>query len=711
MASPSDIRAGRAFVEIGTEDDELDSGLARAATKLKAFGAGIDSIGGGLRSAGRFIDDAGAKIRAMGEGVALAGIAIKGGLGYAMNTFATMGSEIETASERTGVAVESLSLLNYAARRTGTDLEAMEKAVRKMQEAVVDAAQGGTAGTKALKAFGLSIKDLNGLRPEEMLGKVADRLDAMPDPTARAAAAMGLFGRAGTKMLPMLQQGSTYLAQLESRYAALGLTISSTDAEAADKLNDTMGDLWDTVKMGVFNIGAALAPEMQDLADEMIRIVAGSVRWVKANKDVFVTLGHMATGVVGVGAALLALGTGVSGVGGAVELFGTIVENSGKIAVVAAAGVGGYFAATSQAGQQAANTLVKVASFISDTFVTLRDDVLSAFGAIRTALNAGDFQAAARVLWASVVLEFDRGLLDVYKAWDYVKRAMLAGWEDLKAVGRSFWVDVKTASLNAWDAMLGGGMKAWSILKEASADAMAFWKRAFAGLGDYIAKMFDNVFLAVFDSLADLLDLIPRRIAPEFSAAAEGVRLYVRKKRAQSDENFAFNESAADATFKGSVAGNAAVGNAERARIDANTDSAKRINDAAASLAKAQIAADAARAKAGIKAANDPYIQKLADAVQAAGEEVDAAVAAAGELAPIDVPGLPQKRKNAQYGLDEAAAQLKTIALGQFGGLGAGQSLSTGNGIDRIVREQQKTNDHLAGLRVDVKQGGITYGP
>jgi hypothetical protein len=208
MASPSDIRAGRAFVEIGTEDDELDSGLARAATKLKAFGAGIDSIGGGLRSAGRFIDDAGAKIRAMGEGVALAGIAIKGGLGYAMNTFATMGSEIETASERTGVAVESLSLLNYAARRTGTDLEAMEKAVRKMQEAVVDAAQGGTAGTKALKAFGLSIKDLNGLRPEEMLGKVADRLDAMPDPTARAAAAMGLFGRAGTKMLPMLQQGS-----------------------------------------------------------------------------------------------------------------------------------------------------------------------------------------------------------------------------------------------------------------------------------------------------------------------------------------------------------------------------------------------------------------------------------------------------------------------------------------------------------------------
>jgi hypothetical protein len=704
MASPSDIRAGRAFVEIGTEDDELDSGLARSAAKLRAFGAGIDTIGGGLRAAGRFIDDVGAKIRAMGEGVALAGIAIKGGLGYALNTFATMGSEVEKASERTGVAVESLSLLSYAARRTGTDAEAMEKSIRKMQVAVADAAKGGKEGTEALAGFGLTIRDLNGLRPEQMLAKVADRLSAIPDPTARAAAAVKLFGRAGTDMLPMLQQGSKYLEQLEGRASALGLTISGTDAEAADKLNDTLGDLWDTVKMGVFNIGAALAPEMQDLADEMLRIVAGAVRWAKENKGVFVTLGHIATGVIGVGAAMVTLGTSM--------------QNVGAILAAVSAGAGAYFVATSKTGQQAMGVLMQsvggAVDFLRDALGTLLDDARETFTGIRAALNAGDFQAAARVLWAAVQLEFARGLLGIAEMWDTIKLAILNGWEDLKAGASKMWVGVQVGAMDAWAAAKEEGAKAWDfiktyilggwgeirlVLKSIVNEFQYLWERAQDQIGLGFAKL--------LDMMAGAASLFAGPVGVALQLKANQVRGALAGNAGVSAANFNARQSAAQAEYASDP--NVKALHDAAAQLKAGSADAGRAATRAWEAAQqALIDAQNEQAKRGNTAAPDPKLKELADAVQAAGEELDAAVAAAQDLPQLNIPDLPARQRDARLGLDEAASQLQTIARGQFGGLGAQGALSGGNGIDRIVREQQSTNRHLQAIR---NQGGATFGP
>jgi hypothetical protein len=46
MPSPGQIRAGRAYVELGV-DDRIAAGLKKAASKLKAFGAGVRNVGVG----------------------------------------------------------------------------------------------------------------------------------------------------------------------------------------------------------------------------------------------------------------------------------------------------------------------------------------------------------------------------------------------------------------------------------------------------------------------------------------------------------------------------------------------------------------------------------------------------------------------------------------------------------------------------------------
>ena len=52
MSNTRGIRAGRAYVEIGTNNTALERGLKRASARLKTFGTGLMSIGLRVGAAG-----------------------------------------------------------------------------------------------------------------------------------------------------------------------------------------------------------------------------------------------------------------------------------------------------------------------------------------------------------------------------------------------------------------------------------------------------------------------------------------------------------------------------------------------------------------------------------------------------------------------------------------------------------------------------------
>ena len=108
MAKSQGIRAGKAFVELGVSD-KLTAGLRRAQKRLSAFGSGLRSIG----------------TRITGFGAALAAP-----LAGSLKVFAAAGDQLDKMSKRTGVSVEALSELGFAAEQSGTNLETFEKGVR-----------------------------------------------------------------------------------------------------------------------------------------------------------------------------------------------------------------------------------------------------------------------------------------------------------------------------------------------------------------------------------------------------------------------------------------------------------------------------------------------------------------------------------------------------------------------------------------------------
>ncbi|MBM4018451.1 MAG: hypothetical protein FJ288_09030 [Planctomycetes bacterium] len=330
------------------------------------------------------------------------------GIGTAMITpllgaakvFSEMGDSLAKMSARTGVSVEALSELAFAAQQSGADMDSLEVGIKRMQRAIVEAATGSKEATETLAALGLTVADLSGLSPEAQLKLIAERISKIENPTVRAAAALQLFGRSGTGLLPLLKGGAAGLEALQEEARRLGLTISTQDAKAAEKFHDTLSALWQTVKRGVFAVGAALAPTLSDLATQVTDLVVRATAWIKANRGLIVSALKLAAAVVAGGAALVALGYAVStlgsiftglgaiigGVGTALSILGAIlgaILSPLGLVITAAAALGAYLLWASGAGG-------KALAWLGERFQDLKAEALTAWQGIADALAAGD---------------------------------------------------------------------------------------------------------------------------------------------------------------------------------------------------------------------------------------------------------------------------------------------------------------------------------
>lgn len=405
MSVAKGIRAGRAFVELATDDSKLQAGLKAAQARLMAFGKGVSAVGAGLFAAG-----------------AAASTAFAG----AAKVFSDQGDAIAKMARRTGLTTEAVSELGYAADLAGTDAATLETGIRKMQIAISDAANGAKPAIETLDRLGLSVSQLAGLTPDAQLEILADRLAAIADPATRAALAQDLFGKSGTQLIPLLQDGSAGLRAMRQEAVALGLSVGGKTAENAEMLNDAIGRLSKTLSAVVFNIGASVGPMLADLADRTAVVVSGVVKWIKENPQLVTTALQVSAAVAGIGATLVVVGGVIVAFGavisGVVSIISAVTAAAGFVVgavgaitlpfVVAAAAIGGLVVMLGAAGvafwhftglaDKVATAVGEVLGDIGNTFSTTIDGVMDA-------LQAGDVQLAVDVFWAGFELAWIRG--------------------------------------------------------------------------------------------------------------------------------------------------------------------------------------------------------------------------------------------------------------------------------------------------------------
>jgi hypothetical protein len=461
MGLSSGIRAGAAYVELYTKDSRMVKGLQAAEKKLKAFGEGITSIG--------------TKLAGLGAGV------ITPLIGTA-KVFSDMGGDLADMSQRTGVSVEALSELGFAAEQSGSDMETLENSLRKMQKQITEAAGGSQSATDALGKLGLTVADLSGLSPDQQLKRIGDRLSGIEDPATKAAVAMEIFGKSGTKLLPLFAGGARGIEELQQQARELGLTMSTEDAQAAEAFGDTLDVVWKVLKKTVFTIGSALAPLLTEVAEGFTRVVVTVSRWIEQNKQLVVWVFKMAAAAVAGGAALIVLGATTSGIGAAMGAIATVATGIGAaiatlgsiiasilspigLVIAGMVALAAYLLYVTGVGEQALNWLASV-------FMDLKKDALAAFQGISDALAAGDIGLAAKVLWLTLKMEWQKGVNWLQEKWIGFKEFFLSVWtEAVFGLSRimtnawaglqSFWTETVAAMSTAWTVFSSGVVSAW----------------------------------------------------------------------------------------------------------------------------------------------------------------------------------------------------------------------------------------------------------
>jgi len=669
MPSPGAIRAGRAFVELFADDSRLVRGLKRAEAKLRAFGEGVRNLG--LKLAGL-------------------GSAIVAPLIASTKVFAKMGDDLAKMSARTGFSVETLSELGFAAELSGASMEVLENGIRKMQRTIVDAASGMQGAKDALALLGLTVADLDKLSPEEQFKLIADRLAAIEDPTIRAAAAMELFGRSGTQLLPMLEGGAAGIEQLQEQARKLGLTISTEDAKAAERFSDTLEIMWKVLKQNVFVIGSALVPVLTQAAQWLTKTATVAADWIKKNKELIVTIFKVAIAVVAAGAALVALGYAITGVAKALGVLavvitgvGTALKLLGAVLAFLVSPIGLVITAVVALGVAILHVTgagAKALGWLGEKFNVLKEDALSAYQGIADALAAGDIALAAKILWLTLKMEWTRGINFLEKAWlnfrNFFIQIGVDAWHGLLAAVEVVWHSLEAG----WIETTAFLSKTWTQFTGWVQEAWAWTGRQLAKAWNFLRKQFDFGFDAETANRAAEQYYQSRKAQIEMQT---GQAIADREAQRQHDRETSTREHEEAMTEIGRA-------NLEKHReLDAEYE--RRIAENEADLARArkewQDALAEARRKRAAKEAGD------------GAEEIEG---------PED---LLKKVRTSLSGLGDLLETAKERTINVIGTFNASAllGLQAGSEDDRIASATERTAKGIDGLRLDVRNNRVAF--
>jgi hypothetical protein len=248
---------------IGANTDDAESNILRFRSLM---GKDLSDLGGEFDAwAEKLVGDLGtvkgaliATSALMGAGlVAAAGMAVEAARKYSEYVDA-----VSKGSRVTGISVESMSKLKFAAEATHTSYEALTQGLTRFASNVVKAAQGSEAQAKAFTQLGISHeqlvageKDLNGL-----LMVVADKFQTLGSRVLQTAEARELFARGGPALVQMLSQGSEGIRALGLEAEKLGLVIGTKDVEANEQYKASIHLLKAEMEAVTVTVGREVLP-------------------------------------------------------------------------------------------------------------------------------------------------------------------------------------------------------------------------------------------------------------------------------------------------------------------------------------------------------------------------------------------------------------------------------------------------------------------
>lgn len=484
MATASGIRAGRAFVELFADDSKLVRGLNAAKKRLQAFGSSVLAIGARMLAAGAVV-----------AGPLSLAVKAASDMEETMNKFNVVFGD--NAQEMKGWG-------DTFAGQIGRSKKQIADFLAGTQDLLVPIGfEPGAARemSKQLTGLAIDLASFNNMADEDVLRDLHAALTGSGEVMKKYGV---LVNEAAVKQ-ELLNQGidKNNVSEQQKVLARLaiilrGTTAAQGDAErSAGSFANQMKALNAKIDDAAVEIGTALLPVVTPLVTKLASTVKIVADWIKQNSGLVVSIAKIAAVVAGAGLAFIVIGTAVSGfattlgaiatvittVGSAIGLLGSMIAallSPIGLVIAGVAGLAAYLLTSTEAGGEAL-------SWLGQRFTALKDTALAAWKGIGDALAAGDLGLAAKILWLTLKMEWQKGVNALNQTWVKVKEfflstwteavfgaaaiatnawaGMQAGWTETVDFMRDAWSLFSTFIVKNWNEVVGFIKQAWQKLK------------------------------------------------------------------------------------------------------------------------------------------------------------------------------------------------------------------------------------------------------
>lgn len=453
----------------------INDAVKKSTDKLNAFEKNAAKIAGNMTKYGALMAGAG-----VGIGAATLGIA---------KSASQYGDDVWKASQSTGMAVEEYQKLAYAARYSNVEQSELNAAMVRFNKRLADAAAGSKSAGQIFTDLGVNIKDSAGnLRaPNEIFSELAGKFASVKDGAGKTAAAYELFGRSGANLIPLLNGGSKGLADMGAEAERMGFVLSENTARASEQFNDNLSRTTDSVKGMMFQLGAALIPVLDKLAQKFTAAVGKVTEWVRTNPELTKTIS----------AVLIGLTALLTGLGSLSVAIGGVVFVAGKFAAVwrgvtAAVRIGRALfalAAKSMSALRIQHAALVVWQKLSAAAQWLFNSALLACPVVWIVAAVAAIGAAVYLL----IKHWDKVSAFFRKLWEGVKKVFAVAWEWIKKMFLNY--TPQGLIIKHWDTISGWFVRLWDGVKNTFSAAWDWIKNLFSSLNpiEWISGVWDNV--------------------------------------------------------------------------------------------------------------------------------------------------------------------------------------------------------------------------
>jgi hypothetical protein len=176
-------------------------------------------------------------------------------------------------STMTGMAEEPLQVFTQMAAYGGVSSTQFGDALQKLSRGMGEAANGTGTAKRAIESMGLSVNDLLKMSPSQQFMALGTAIQGIEDPAKRSAAAADIFGRSGTKLIPMFEDLEGNAKATAKEMLELGQILSRDQVNNIEAMNDS----FEKVKKTAFSIGsqvvANFAPALTAANDALMEMV------------------------------------------------------------------------------------------------------------------------------------------------------------------------------------------------------------------------------------------------------------------------------------------------------------------------------------------------------------------------------------------------------------------------------------------------------